>query len=789
MNLSEKAREDLSPELENLRARVAELEKRASEREGRFQSLFDEMTEGFALHEIICDENGEPCDYRFLEINPAFERLTGLTKSDVIGRTVRQILPETESFWVKTFGAVALTSQPIHFENYSAALKRHYECFAYCPAPRQFAVLFTDITGRKKTEKTLRNALVDARTRERHITALLGASRAVREEPSFSDAARRIFDVCCEVTGATSGYVALLSEDGQENEVLFLESGGLPCNVDPALPMPIRGLRAQAYKTGKVVYDNNFAESPWMRFMPEGHVALRNVMFAPMNLQDKTVGLLGLANKSEDFTDDDASVAGSLAEIAAVALQRARDEEARRDTENRYKSLAENVPSILMRYDRNLRVVYLSKAAEEVTGVPSDEVIGKTNREAGMPKRLCVLWDDAIREVFRTGRNKDLEVDFPLKDGSKTFYLRLAPEFDREGEVQHVLGVSTDITERKRTEKAILRAKEEWELTFDAVPDLMAVLDTQHRIVRVNKAMATRLGVTPKQCIGQSCHEAVHGQPQPPQFCPHALTCQDGKEHRAEVHEPRLGGDFLVSTTPLLDGQGKLIGSIHVARDITERKQAEDKVKRSLREKEVLLKEIHHRVKNNLQIIHSMLNLQMSHVTDEQAAALFKESQSRVFSMALIHEKLYQSPSLARIDLPDYVKKITANLFQSYGVSERTIMPKIEVEDVSLDLNTVIPCALIINELVSNSLKYAFPNAQAEGEKGEIRIELRRETADKLRLTVGDNGIGLPAGFDMRKSKTLGLQLVSVLAKQLNGSVQIATGGGTTFKIVFEAVK
>ena len=146
------------------------------------------------------------------------------------------------------------------------------------------------------------------------LQAIIAASRAILEKASFEESAREIFDRCCEMTGAVSGYVALLSDDGEENEVLFLEAGGLPCNVDPNLPMPIRGLREIAYKTHKAVYDNSFMESEWTKYLPEGHVDLRNVMFSPLNLDNKTVGIMGLANKPEDFTDEDGVRAGELEE-------------------------------------------------------------------------------------------------------------------------------------------------------------------------------------------------------------------------------------------------------------------------------------------------------------------------------------------------------------------------------------------------------------------------------------------------------------------------------------------
>lgn len=164
----------------------------------------------------------------------------------------------------------------------------------------------------------------DGPSSEKKLGAVIMGARAILEKKTFTDAARAIFDRCCEMTGAISGYVALLSDDGEENEVLFLESGGMPCSVDPYLPMPIRGLRAKAYETHNAVYDNDFMNSEWVKFMPEGHVEMKNVMFSPLNIEGKTVGILGLANKPSDFTDEDADIASVFGELAAIALSNSR---------------------------------------------------------------------------------------------------------------------------------------------------------------------------------------------------------------------------------------------------------------------------------------------------------------------------------------------------------------------------------------------------------------------------------------------------------------------------------
>jgi predicted ATPase/two-component sensor histidine kinase len=237
--------------------------------------------------------------------------------------------------------------------------------------------------------------------------------------------------------------------------------------------------------------------------------------------------------------------------------------------------------------------------------------------------------------------------------------------------------------------------------------------------------------------------------------------------------------------TELLTSQAAI--SMEHATLLGKHREAEGQIRKSLREKEVLLKEIHHRVKNNLQIIHSMLNLQMPHFKDARAIELFKESQNRVYTMALIHEKLYQSKSLAGIDLAEYVHSLIAYLFLSYGAAEGAVSAKVSIQDVDLDLDKVIPVALIINELVSNALKHGFPDVAARHGTGEIRVDLRSGPDSGVRLSVSDNGAGFPETFDMEQSQSLGLKLVRVLATQLNGDIKLHTKGKTDFVINFTA--
>ena len=218
-------------------------------------------------------------------------------------------------------------------------------------------------------------------------------------------------------------------------------------------------------------------------------------------------------------------------------------------------------------------------------------------------------------------------------------------------------------------------------------------------------------------------------------------------------------------------------------RRIKERTQAEEQVRASLVEKEVLLKEIHHRVKNNLQVISSLLNLQSDTVADEKALEVLRESQNRIRSMAFVHENLYQSEDLARIDFGGYIRNLSAYLFSSYSVNSSLVRLRLDVEDVHLGIDTVIPCGLVVNELISNALKHAFP----EGREGEIYVTLRAEDGQVI-LVIGDDGIGLPEGLNVAESETLGLQLVETLVGQLEGEIELGNTEGTEFRIVFRAI-
>lgn len=263
-------------------------------------------------------------------------------------------------------------------------------------------------------------------------------------------------------------------------------------------------------------------------------------------------------------------------------------------------------------------------------------------------------------------------------------------------------------------------------------------------------------------------------------------SVRKGASRQYEVRLRRDGVDFWLELfiNPIFDTEGECVEISMVAHDITEKKRSSIGIEESLKEKDVLLKEIHHRVKNNLQVISSILNLQSSFVSDENTLGILQESRNRIRSMAIIHENLYRTEDFSSIKFDNYLRNLTANLIASYSVG-RTIQFNSELQEVDLVLDQAIPCGLLTNELITNALKYAW-----EEEDGNSQITMRLEQEGEIvKLTIADNGVGLPNEFEKMQSDTLGLQLVSTLADQLDAELKVNRSKGTEFQLTFENVK
>lgn len=355
---------------------------------------------------------------------------------------------------------------------------------------------------------------------------------------------------------------------------------------------------------------------------------------------------------------------------------------------------------------------------------------------------------------------------------------------DKNGNILYFEGHVQDITQLKETERALLESQAKLESLIDAASDLIYFKDNERKYLIINRAFEQTLGIKKEEILGRRDEEVL-----PPDL---AAQCRQSDEEifatrkialREETMQIGRGRQIIFETikSPVLAADGSIAGLVGISRDVTERKKAEVELRSLLKEKETLLREIHHRVKNNMQVISSLLSLQAQKLDDVRAREAIKECQERIRSMSLIHDKLYQQEALHRIEFSSYLRSLAAHLFHAYQVDASLIQLKIEAEKTFLNLNTAIPCGLIVNELITNALKHAF----APGQKGEIIISLNQKQNGNYLLKVKDNGRGLPPELNLKEPGTLGLEIVTILVNQLGGRLEIKVDGGTEFQISF----
>jgi two-component sensor histidine kinase len=373
------------------------------------------------------------------------------------------------------------------------------------------------------------------------------------------------------------------------------------------------------------------------------------------------------------------------------------------------------------------------------------------------------------------------------------------PVCNEEGQIVRWFGTNTDISEQKRGEEALARAHERTESDRRR---LEAILETTPVGVVLIEAGTGRLSLINRRAaavyledfdgLDLEAHLAKvkvlrpDGTSFPTEELPVSRAIRGEEVHNVEMTIERGNGirvPIIVSAAPLRNAAGEVTTAVIVMDDISERKQAEERVKASLHEKEVLLKEIHHRVKNNLQVISSLVSLQAGGSRDETIRQVLNEVSYRVRSMALVHEKLYQSSDLAHIDFADYLRSLLSFIWRAHGSGASGVRLKLELEPVALPVDTAVPCGLIVNELAGNALKHAFTGRK----QGEVTVSLRKRAEGGIRLGVADNGNGLPAGLDWREAKSLGLKLVQMLAGQLDAAVEVESRQGTCFEIIMSS--
>jgi PAS domain S-box-containing protein len=532
---------------------------------------------------------------------------------------------------------------------------------------------------------------------------------------------------------------------------------------DELIGRPIEVLVPERSRGGHVHYRDNYVREPRTRPMGEGRE------------------LAGRRKDGSEFAVE-ISLSPLNTDKGPLVISIIRDTTQRRQAEAKFRGLLESAPDGIVVVDRSGCIVIVNNQTEQIFGYSRDELVGQSI-EVLVPDRyraIHVAHRDGYLDkpkvrpmgaagMSLTGRKRD-GTEFPLE-------ISLSPMQTAEGLL--VSAAIRDITERQKVEA-------KFRSLLEAAPDAIVIVNRDGQIVIMNSQAENLFGYTRTELLGQRVETLVplRYRARHPEHRSHFFTDPRVRPMGSgfELFGLRKDGTEFpveISLSPIETEEGTLVSS--AIRDISERKLVEDKLRSSLEEKEVLLKEIHHRVKNNLQIVSSMLNLQIGQITDAAARDLFQESQSRVRSIALFHEKLYQSKDLARLDIAEYLKGLSTGLFATYGVNPDQVALSVRVEDIPIGVDAAISCGLMVNELLSNSLKHAFP----EGRNGEIKIELHGE-GPHVTLEVADNGIGVPTNIDFQSPNTLGLRLVSILAEQVRGTIELDRREGTRIVVRFE---
>jgi PAS domain S-box-containing protein len=473
-------------------------------------------------------------------------------------------------------------------------------------------------------------------------------------------------------------------------------------------------------------------------------------------------------------------------EFAVDITERRRAEEALSESERRYRTFVQNFHGIAFRGNMDFVPVFFHGAVEEITGYAESDFVSGAPRwdqvvhEDDMP----LILDSAVKLRGVPDTSISREYRIVRKDGGVRWVFEVIHNVcDDSGRPSHVEGAIYDITKHKRAEEALQESEERFRAIFDLAKDGIAVGDSRTKNVYfANRTFCEMLGYSHDEITRMGVMD-FH----PEEAIPYVVE-QIDKTARKEIVTatdiPMKRKDGSVFYADVAGAPVKLGGRDYVMgffRDITGRKKAEEALKVSLKDKEMLVRESSHRVKNNLSVISSLLMLQSSDIKDEGAREVFLKSEGRVHSMSLIHEMLYQAENLRSINIKKYAADLAACVFRSCGAEAGNVKLNMDIEDAALDVDTVIPCGLILNELITNALKHAFPG----GRKGRVDVSIHPAGEGLYTLAVRDDGKGFPGGLDIRDAGTMGMQILTALTAQLDGAVEVLSEGGTEFRVTF----
>lgn len=631
--------------------------------ENRYRLLFNNMTAGFALHEIICDEEGNAVDYRFIDVNPAFERLTGLIASEIINKTAKDVLPDIEDFWIEIYGRVALTGEPASFYNYTGALNKHYDVWAFSPETGRFAVVFSDISDRIKAENEvgrlsriyevisqINQLIVHARSKE---AILEGACRITVETGQLQMAWIGFVDEAEQVVRPACWYGM---EDGYLSKIKKISISDVPEG---------RGPTGTAIREGRYFCCNDIENDSCMAVWKDEALkrGYRSSISLPLSFNGKITGTFNIyAPETNFFSDSEIRLLEEVTSDLSYALEMVDAEEKRKKAEEMYRLIADNSSDTIWVMTPEGRLTYHSPAVIKLRGYTPEEAnelsMGNTLTPDSLALIIRMMSEDSLRPPSLRQNEYLLELEMFKKDGSTVW-----------------------------TE---------------------------------------------------------------------------------------------VSVHVLRDAEGNITGFQGGTRDITERRRTEGELRRLLIEKDILLKELQHRVKNNLKVISGLLAFESERIRESRNGELFRNAISRIESMAVIYESLYISENIAEVELHNYIRYLSGLIFSTYNIDTAKINLTTSLDEVNLDLKRSVPLGLVLNELITNSLKYAYPYEAG----GDILVALSKD-GPRITLMVEDNGTGFPDDFNPSSEGSMGFRLVKMLTDQIGGELDINSRAGARVSVSF----
>jgi len=672
--------------------------------------------------------------------------------------------------------------------------------------------IILDITELKRAEEEVKEYTHTIEILNRIVTE----GNRTSDVQSFAEAATKL---ACELMHFDIGGIYLIDMDARYATLRYAQ--GPPETARDAIEkIPYRDA---PYSAILIDGDPLFAED-YATFLPRhAPLGVASLASVPLYSQDTIIGALNVGSVTRHtFSQAEKELLIAIGNEVGTVIAKLQADEALKESERRIREITDALPVFVYEADATGRATFANATAFDMFGYTKEEF------EAGMSLFQVVTDADKerARAVFhrRTSFDDVGRADYTglRKDGSTFPVSALGAPIRRDGAVVGVRGIAVDNTERKRAEEGV----KEYTHTIEILNRIMAegtrathvqsfaetvtnlTLELLHfdvGTIHLHDYNALRANLCYATGIPDIAVEAIRNVPLDDAAYARVLVegkplFVDGHEalrvpHAAELglkslavvplyrYDTRIGALNVGSFTRHTFSQAEKELLIAIGNEVgvvIAKLQADELIRITLKEKETLLKEIHHRVKNNMQVISSLISLQAQQATEPETVEMLKESQSRIRSMALIHEKLYRSDSLAEISFRDYVDSMVDELLGMFNVAPGAITITTDVENVLFGVDTAIPCALIINELVSNSLKHAFP----DGAPGEVTIALHQINGT-CELTVADNGVGPPPNFDFRATDSLGMQLVTALINQLDGTITLDRTKGTTFIITF----